>query len=54
MREKLIERCNQLKQEYERGTQMLKQKEAELEELRKALIRIAGAIEVAEEMIEEM
>lgn len=53
MLERLIERHDQLKQDYERGTQLAKQKEAELGELRATLTRIAGAIQVLEEEIEE-
>lgn len=53
MLERLIEHRDQLKQEYERSTQMVKQKEAELEELRATLTRITGAIQVMDEEIEE-
>lgn len=53
MLERLIKRRDELKQDYERCTQLAKQKEAELEELRTTLTRIAGAIQVMEEVIEE-
>lgn len=51
--ENLIIRRDELKQEHERGTKIIKEKEAEIEQLRQTMRRIARAIEALEEVIEE-
>ncbi len=52
MREQLEERLQQLKQEFESGQQMLAEYEAKQAELRQTLLRISGAIQVLEEMLQ--
>lgn len=50
--ENLQTRLDELKAEHERGQQMLQQAEAEANELRAQLLRISGAIQVLEELID--
>jgi predicted nuclease with TOPRIM domain len=49
MRDRLEQRLQQLKAEFERGQQMLAKLEREQAGLRDSLLRIGGAIQVLEE-----
>lgn len=49
MRDRLEQRLQQLKAEFERGQQMLAKLEREQAGLRESLLRIGGAIQVLEE-----
>jgi prefoldin subunit 5 len=49
MREKLIQRLQQLKEEYDRGQQQLTDLETQANTIRNTLLRISGAIQVLEE-----
>ena len=51
MREQLEQRLKQLKAEYEAGQKMLAELEARQANLREALLRIGGAIQVIEEKL---
>lgn len=51
MREKLEQRLQELKAEYESGQKMLADLEARQEELRNTLMRISGAITILEEVL---
>ena len=53
MREKLIERRNSLKAEFDKGNARLKELESEAEKLRETLLRISGAIQVLTEELSE-
>ena len=53
MRERLEQRLQELKAEYESGQRMLADLEARQEELRNTLMRISGAILVLEEELEK-
>jgi prefoldin subunit 5 len=52
MRERLEQRLQELRAEYESGQKMLADLEARQEELRNTLMRISGAILVLEEELE--
>ena len=54
MIEKLIERRDSLKQELVQASDLLAKKESELEELKRTMLRMNGAIQVLDETIEEM
>ncbi|MFZ3018162.1 MAG: hypothetical protein WA056_06890 [Gallionella sp.] len=54
MLKKLIEQRDLYKQRLKLAAQMVKEKEAELDEVRQSLLRIEGAIQVLDETIEEM
>lgn len=47
------QRLEELRAEYERGTQVLERLQAEAQETRDQLLRIAGAIRVCEELLGE-
>ena len=51
MREQLAERLQALRQEYQTGQTMLAELEAKQLDLRQTLLRIAGAIQVLEELL---
>jgi cell division septum initiation protein DivIVA len=51
MKEKLSERLEQLKAELKTGQQMEAELEGKLAQLRTTLLRISGAIQVLEEML---
>jgi prefoldin subunit 5 len=51
MREQLKQRVSQLKAEHQKGQQMLAELESQQAELRQTLLRIAGAIQVLEELL---
>jgi predicted nuclease with TOPRIM domain len=53
VREKLTERRDALKAEFDKGNARLKQLEAEAEKLRETLLRISGAIQVLTEELGE-
>ena len=53
MREKLQQRLQSLKTEYEAGQKMMAELEAKQANLRDTLLRISGAIQVLEETISE-
>ena len=50
MTDKIRSRLNQLREEQKKGQQMLADAEREADELRAALLRIVGAIQVLEEL----
>lgn len=52
--EHVARRLEGLRAEYERGTQLIEQQQAELQETRDQLLRIAGAIRVCEELLGEV
>lgn len=52
MQEKLTRRLEQLKTEFESGQKILAETEARQAKLRETLLRIGGAIQVLEEMLE--
>ncbi|MCL6436875.1 MAG: hypothetical protein K6T90_22245 [Leptolyngbyaceae cyanobacterium HOT.MB2.61] len=54
MKEKLEQRLQNLKTEYEAGQKMLADLEAKQMNLRETLLRISGAIQVLEEVLEEV
>lgn len=53
MKEKLEQRLQSLKSEYEAGQKMLAELEAKQANLRETLLRISGAIQVLEETLGE-
>ena len=53
MQERIKQRLEVLKGEYETGQKALADQEARTAELRHTLLRISGAIQVLEEMIKE-
>ena len=53
MKEKLETRLNELKAEYESGQRMLANLEIRQQNLREAMLRISGAIQVIEEVLEK-
>lgn len=53
MRQKLEQRLEQLKAEFEAGQKMLTELEAKEVNLRNSLLRISGAIQVLEEELSE-
>jgi predicted nuclease with TOPRIM domain len=53
MKEQLKQRLNVLKTEFESGQKMLADLEAKQANLRDTLLRISGAIQVLEEMLNE-
>ena len=53
MREKLEQRLEELKSEYESGQKMLEDLETRQAELRTTLLRISGAIQVLQEVMDE-
>jgi predicted nuclease with TOPRIM domain len=53
MRQKLEERLNKLKAEFESGQKMLAELDAKAGNLRETLLRISGAIQVLEEELKE-
>ena len=52
MREQLKDRLEALKREYETGQARLKELEAESTYVRETMLRISGAIQVLQEMLE--
>lgn len=52
MEKKLKQRLNDLRQEYNAGQKMLADLEAQKADLQQTLLRISGAIQVLEEMLE--
>jgi predicted nuclease with TOPRIM domain len=54
MREKLQQRIQSLKSEFEAGQKMLAELEAKQANLRETLLRISGAIQVLEEVLNEI
>lgn len=52
MRDKLTERLTQLKSEFESGQKLLHELEARQQSVRETLLRIGGAIQVLEEMLQ--
>lgn len=54
MKEKLQQRIQSLKSEYEAGQKMLADLEAKQANLRDTLLRISGAIQVMEEILNEV
>ena len=52
MEEKLEERLNELKAEFEAGQKMLAELEAQRAELQQTVLRISGAIQVLEELMQ--
>jgi len=53
MKVQLKQRIETLKEEYENGQKMLTDLEAREAELKQTMLRISGAIQVLEEMLEE-
>jgi len=53
MRQRLEERLNKLKSEFESGQKMLSELDAKAGNLRETLLRISGAIQVLEEELKE-
>jgi len=53
MKEKMKQRLQSLKEEFEAGQKLLAQYEAKQDNLRETLLRISGAIQVLEEVITE-
>lgn len=53
MREKLTERRDSLKVEFDKGNTRLKELESEADKLRETLLRISGAIQVLTEELDE-
>lgn len=53
MREKLIERRDSLKAEFDKGNARLKELDNEAEKLRETLLRISGAIQVLTEELDD-
>lgn len=53
MKEQLIERLQQLKEEFESGQKMLTDLEQQKANLEQTLLRISGAIQVLEELLEK-
>lgn len=53
MKEQLEKRLEELRKEYETGQQMLVETEARMEHLKNSLLRISGAIQVTEELLQE-
>lgn len=53
MKEQLQQRLRQLKQEFEAGQKMLAELEAKQNNLQQTLLRISGAIQVLEELLNE-
>ena len=51
MREQLEQRLGELKSEYQAGQKMLADLEAKQAELRQTLLRISGAVQVLEELL---
>jgi hypothetical protein len=52
MKEKLIRRLEELKSEFQSGQQMEAELEGKLAQLRTTLLRISGAIQVIEELLD--
>jgi prefoldin subunit 5 len=52
MKEQLETRLNELRNEYSTGTKALEDLQRRQEELRSTLLRISGAIQVLEEMMQ--
>lgn len=50
MKEKIAARLAELRQEFETGQRMLAELDEKREKLRESMLRIAGAIQVLEEM----
>ena len=53
MKKLLYKRLQELKQEYELGRDKLEQIESQYENLNSTLLRISGAIQVLEELLEQ-
>jgi hypothetical protein len=53
MQDRLSERLDTLRREYEAGQSMLAELEAKQLDLRETLLRIAGAIQVIEELLSD-
>ncbi len=53
MKEQLQQRLDELKREYESGQQMMTDLERRQSELQQTLLRISGAIQVLEELIQQ-
>ena len=51
--EQIQERLEQLRQEYSKGQEMLNKLQAEEAELQQQLLRISGAIQVLEELVNQ-
>ncbi len=49
MKEQLEQRLQQLKEEFQKGQQMLAEAEAQCQNIKESLMRINGAIQVLEE-----
>jgi uncharacterized coiled-coil protein SlyX len=52
MQERIEQRLEELKSEFEKGQQTLEGLEAQAADVRQTLLRISGAIQVLEEMLE--
>ncbi len=52
MKDQLSERLTQLKSEFESGQKVLRDLEARQQDVRDTLLRIGGAIQVLEEMLQ--
>ena len=53
MREHLLRRFEELKKEYETGQARLRELESETAYVRETMLRISGAIQVIQEMLEQ-
>jgi predicted nuclease with TOPRIM domain len=53
MREQLQTRLEELKKEFETGQNRLRELEAEMAYVRETMLRISGAIQVLEQMLQE-
>ncbi|HJS85702.1 MAG TPA: hypothetical protein VJ779_09590 [Acetobacteraceae bacterium] len=53
MREKLTQRLAKLREDYESGTRAMGEIQRRQDELRATLLRISGAIQVLEELLDE-
>ena len=53
-RESILERLEELRDEQAKGAEMVKLQEAELNDVKQKLLRIAGAIGVLEELLTEL
>lgn len=53
MQAQLVERLSQLKSEFESGQKVLRELEVRQQDVRDTLLRIGGAIQVLEEMLQQ-
>ncbi len=53
MQEQIVARLDELKQEYSRGQTRLQELDIQQAALRETMLRISGAIQVLEEMLEQ-